>query len=78
MSDARLAIAAAKDAGAEQIAADDLRNAEILLSSAEDYLESGSYIAARRDAISAKESAVDALLAARHAMDQDRAGTGGP
>ena len=71
MSDARLAIAAARDAGAEQMASDELQQAENMLDSAEEYLQSGNYISARRDAISAKESAFEALLTARESLAQE-------
>ena len=69
MSDARLAIAAARDAGAAEIAADELQNAETLLDSAEDYIQSGNYTLARRDAVSAKESAFEALLTVRETIE---------
>ena len=78
MSDARLAIAAAKDAGAEQMASNELRDAENLLDSAETYLQSGNYISARRDAISAKESAFEALLTARESLSQSGSDTQAP
>ena len=64
MSDARQAIAAAKDAGAEQSAAEDLRKAEAFLDSAQRKLSERAYAQARRDALQAKARALDALAAA--------------
>lgn len=61
MSDARQAIAAAKEAGAEERAAEDLRAAEAFLDSAERNLSERSYGSARRDATLAKERARLAL-----------------
>lgn len=72
MSDARQAIAAAREAGAEELAPDDLAQAEALLDGAEEYLElgtSGAYWQAKRNAISAKEVAFEALLTTRNAQD---------
>lgn len=65
MSDARQAIAAAKEAGAEQHAAATLSHAELMLNIAEKYLQSGVYWQAKRDAISAKDNAFKALLLSR-------------
>lgn len=70
MSDARQAIAAAKDAGAEQSAAADLRAAEAFLDSAQRKLWERSYAQARRDALQAKASAL-AALAAAEGQDND-------
>ena len=70
MSDARQAIAAAKEAGAERLAVEQLDQAEELLVQAEKYLQtggSGSYYAAKKAAISAKEIAFKALLTSRTA-----------
>ena len=67
MSDARQAIAAAKDAGAEQHAAATLSQAELMLDTAETYLERGVYWQAKRDAIGAKDKAFEALLTSREA-----------
>jgi hypothetical protein len=61
MSDARQAIAAAKEAGAEEKAAEDLRAAEAFLDSAERNLSERAYGSARRDATLAKEKARLAL-----------------
>ncbi|MDX1404393.1 MAG: DUF4398 domain-containing protein [Woeseiaceae bacterium] len=61
MSDARQAIAAAKDAGAEQMAAEDLRMAEAFLDSAQRKLSERAYAQARRDALQAKTRALSAL-----------------
>lgn len=72
MSDARQAIAAAREAGAAELAADRLAQAEELLRGAEDYLEIGTsnaYWQAKRNAISAKEVAFEALLTSRNAHD---------
>lgn len=63
MSDARQAIAAAKDAGAEQTAAEDLRMAEAFLDSAQRKLSERAYAQARRDALEAKAKALAALAA---------------
>ena len=64
MSDARQAIAAAKDAGAEISAAEDLRVAEAFLDSAQRKLSERSYAQARRDALRAKAKALAALATA--------------
>ncbi len=64
MSDARQAIAAAKEAGAEQSAAEDLRVAEAFLDSAQRKLSERAYAQARRDALEAKSKALAALAAA--------------
>ena len=61
MSDARQAIAAAKEAGAENHAAEDLRAAEAFLDSAQRNLSERAYGSARRDATLAKEKARRAL-----------------
>lgn len=61
MSDARQAIAAAKQAGAEDRAAMDLRAAEAFLDSAQRSLSERAYGSARRDATLAKERARKAL-----------------
>lgn len=63
MSDARQAIAAARDAGAEQAAAEDLRMAEAFLDSAQRKLSERAYAQARRDALEAKTRALAALAA---------------
>ena len=61
MSDARQAIMAAREAGAEEHAADQLGAAEESLQSAEKYLNSRNYGIARREALEAKSQAIDAL-----------------
>ena len=61
MSDARQAIAAAKEAGAEQTAPEDLRAAEAFLDSAQRRLSERAYAQARHDALQAKIKAHDAL-----------------
>ena len=64
MSDARMAIAAAKDAGAEQQAADELKAAEDYLQRAENSLMEKAYLQARYHALDAKRNALDALTIA--------------
>ena len=61
MSDARQAISAAKEAGAEERAAEDLHAAEAYLDSAQRNLSERAYGSARRDATLAKERARQAL-----------------
>ena len=61
MSDARQAIAAAKEAGAEQSAAENFRAAEAFLDSAQRKLAERAYAQARRDALQAKAKALEAL-----------------
>jgi len=61
MSDARQAIAAAKEAGAEEYAPDEFRAAEAFLDSAQRNLSERAYAQARRDALHAKTIAHDAL-----------------
>lgn len=73
MSDARQAIAAAREAGAENYAASQLTQAQELLAAAEGYLQTGTsnaYWQARKAAVSAKEVAFDALLTSRNAQDK--------
>lgn len=70
MSDARQAIAVARQAGAELLAPDDLRAAQSYLESAQRKLSERSYSQARSDAIEAKNRAIDALENAESA-DQD-------
>jgi len=70
MSDARQAIAAAREAGAEKLAVDELGQAETLLQKAEEFLvvgTSNAYWQARNAAIDAKEMAFEALLTSRDA-----------
>ncbi|MDP6675450.1 MAG: DUF4398 domain-containing protein [Gammaproteobacteria bacterium] len=74
MSDARQAIAAAKEAGADQLAVDQLGRAKLLLQDAETFLMTGNsnaYWQARKAAIEAKEMAFEALLTSRNAKTAD-------
>lgn len=61
MSDARQAIAVAKDAGAAVHAAEELQAAEKYLGRAEQRLSEKAYNEARNDALQAKRSALNAL-----------------
>ena len=61
MSDARQAIMAAREAGAEEHATESLLAAEASLHSAEKYLNARNYAIARREALDAKSKAIDAL-----------------
>lgn len=73
MSDARQAIAAARDAGAETYAPEQLREAQVSLTTAEQYLKDGissSYWSAKQSALKAKNTAFDALLKSRTAREQ--------
>lgn len=63
MSDARQAIAVAREAGAAERAAFHLKAAEDYLESAQQALNEHSYNEARRDAKQAKMKALDALKA---------------
>ena len=65
MSNARQAIRAARDAGAEKSAPQKLNEAETLLNRAEDSLERRAYREARRNAIAARDKAAEALGAAQ-------------
>ena len=69
MSDARQAIAVAKEAGAAERAAFHLKAAEDYLASAETKLGERAYGQARRDAKQAKIKALDALKASEVAAD---------
>lgn len=71
MSDARQAIAVARQAGAAQQAPDDLHAAEALLNSALQKLSSGAYSPARIDAIEAKNRAISALANTERANQDD-------
>ncbi len=64
MSDARMAIAVAKEAGAEQQAAEKLKAAEDYLQRAEKSLMEKAYSQARYHALDAKRNALDALTIA--------------
>lgn len=61
MSDARQAINVAKEAGAEEYAPDYLKAAMTYLKRAEGFLSQRQYEQARREAVKAKASAMDAL-----------------
>ncbi len=61
MSDARQAIAVAREAGAEDFAAAELGRAEAYLASAQQKLGRRAYAQARRDALAARNSALEAL-----------------
>jgi hypothetical protein len=61
MSNARQAIKAARDAGAERIAPQVLSEAQTLLQQAESSLQKRAYRQARRDAIAAHHKAAEAL-----------------
>jgi hypothetical protein len=61
MSDARQAITVAQKAGAEELAPSDLQAAMDYLQSAEGFINERQYDMARRDAVNAKASALDAL-----------------
>lgn len=71
MSDARQAIAVAKEAGAAELAAFHLRAAENYLASAEEKLGEHAYSQARRDAKQAKMKALDALKASEKLTDSE-------
>lgn len=68
MSDARQAIMVAREAGAEDLAAGELRKAEAYLESAESKLEQRAFSQARVDALAAKNSALEALSVADRAQ----------
>lgn len=72
MSNARQAIKAARDAGAEQVAPQKLNEAQSLLEQAETSLQRGDYRNARRSAVEAKGRATEALSA----VQSDRRETG--
>lgn len=61
MSDARQAIAVAREAGAADLAAVELKAAEEYLQSAERKLNERNYPQARRDALHAKTKALNAI-----------------
>lgn len=70
MSDARQAIAVAREAGAAEHAVEELREAESFLESAEQSLNRRYYIDARREALQAKSKAVAARKTAEVARDK--------
>lgn len=72
MSDARQAIAVARDAGAEDRAAEQLHAAEEYLESAERNLSERAYGDARRDALKAKLKALDALATTEKPEQQEQ------
>lgn len=72
MSDARQAITVAREAGAETLAARELREAEAYLASAEYQLEQRAFARARFDARAAKNSALQALSVAERASNKPR------
>ncbi|HUO83291.1 MAG TPA: DUF4398 domain-containing protein [Gammaproteobacteria bacterium] len=67
MSDARQAIMAAEQAGADKTAPLALGNARSLLTEAEVLLQGGRYYAARRNAIEAKAKALEAMASSADA-----------
>jgi len=67
MSDARQAIAVAREAGAADSAPDELRAAETYLESAQQNLSNRAYKAARNFAVQAKQKALEALATAENA-----------
>ena len=71
MSDARQAITVAMEAGAEQHAPNLLQTAVVHLRNAEKLLNERKYELARRDAVSAKSSALDALRRTESSTDPD-------
>lgn len=71
MSDARQAIAVAREAGASEFAPADLREAENFLDSALRNLSRKEYKQARLDAVEAKNKAMTALAAAEDATREE-------
>lgn len=71
MSNARQAINAARDAGAERVAPQEFNEARSLLEQAETSLQKGAYEAARRSAVAAKIKAGEALGAAHSAEHKE-------
>lgn len=71
MSDARQAISAAREAGAEEHAVEQLMTAQTALESAEKYLNTRNYGVARREAMAAKSAAIDALRIAEAAREAE-------
>jgi hypothetical protein len=65
MSNARQAIKAARDAGAERVAPEQLSQAQILLEQAEESLQRRDYRNARRNAVEARGRASDAMATVR-------------
>lgn len=77
MSDARQAIAVAKEAGAADKAAIHLSAAESYLQKAQQELNDRQYSQARYDAKQAKMKALDALKASAGVQDPDEPDSGG-
>ena len=71
MSDARQAIAVAREAGAADLAAAELAEAEKYLQSAEQKLNDQAYREARNDALEAKTRALNALKASEIGKDTE-------
>lgn len=65
MSNARQAIKAAREAGAERVVPQTMQEAQTLLDRAEGSLQRRAYRDARRDALAAKNKAGEALSAAQ-------------
>ncbi len=72
MSDARQVIAVAKSAGAAEFAASDLAAAEAFLESAQAKLAEHAYSQARRDALQARDKALEALAISEHPEFQNQ------
>lgn len=70
MSNARQAIRAAQDAGAEQAAPDKMREAQTLMSDAEESLHKRMYRSARRAAVDARAKASEALESTQNRKSQ--------
>ena len=70
MSNARQAIRAARDAGAMKAAPQTLTEAQALLEQAEASLQKRSYREARRNAVSARSKATEALGAVQPGFDR--------
>jgi len=71
MSDARQAVAAADEIGAQQYYPELLDEATLRLESAEKNMQQKIYWAAKRDADAAKNFAIDALLSTRRRLEAD-------
>lgn len=76
MSDARQAIAAAREAGAANFDDEGLRRAETQLAEAEAQLNQRVYWDAKRLAVDAKETAIEALLRTRSLREQGASPSG--
>lgn len=71
MSDARQAIAVARQAGAAQFSPVEFRAAETFLDSAQRKLSERAYAQARSDAVEAKNRAIAALENAEHSRQNN-------